>query len=136
MGMKFQGTIVSIGDDIAQLKAIGCLTGFNYSENEPTNIDDTCADATEFKKTLTGLKEPSTVELDLILDHANAGYVEALTAKEAGTEKQFSIAYSDSTHQKFKGVVKTISKSGTVDDTWKSTMSIVVNGSLETYTPA
>lgn len=136
MGMKFQGTTVSIGDVVTEVTPIGCLTGVNYSENEPTNIDDTCAEATEYKVTLTGLKEPSTIELDLILDHSNAGYVEAWEAKETAIEKTFVISYSDGTFEQFLGTVKTISKSGSVDDTWKSTMSIVLNGALTEYVPA
>ena len=132
MGIKFQGTVVSIGDAVASVTAIGCLTGFNYSESEPNTIDDTCADATEFKAFVSGLKDASTVELDLILDHGNAGFTEAWTAKEAGTEKTFTIDYSDATKEKFQGVVQTISKTGSVDDTFKSTMSIKLVGKLET----
>lgn len=133
MGFKFQGTTVSIGDDNSTVTAIGCLTGFSYTENEPTIIDDTCTDATEFKAFLIGLKDSSTMEIDLSLDHENAGYLEAIAAKAAGELKTFVIDYSDaaSTVEQFTGYVMTAGKTGVVDDKFTASLSIRVVGATE-----
>ncbi len=138
MAFKFEGTVLLIGDDEATaILPIGCLTGFNYTENEPTSIDATCADTTEFKEFLVGLKDASSVEVDLNLDNEDAGFLEAWDAKEAGTEKTFIINYADAaaTSETFQGVVQTISKAGAIDDKWTSTMSIKVVGKLIPATP-
>ena len=137
MGFKFQGFEIGIGDDVDATTPIGCLTGFAYTENEPTIIDDTCAGTTEFKDFLIGLKESSTVTVDLSLDHDDVGYQEAITAKAAGTLKQFVISFPDAslTQESFEGYVMTASKTGAVDDKFTSTMTIRVKGALEDYTP-
>ena len=132
MGIKFQGTTIEIGDDFITMTSIGCLTGFSYTENEPTIIDDTCADATEFKAFLVGLKESSSIEIDLNLDFGDTGYLEAIAAKEAGTAKKFKITYPDSTPttEEFTGYVMTSSKAGAVDDKYTATLSIRIVGAV------
>ena len=140
MGFSFQGFKISIGDiagEIVDAEEIGCLTSFDYTENEPTIIDDTCAGTVEFKDFLLGLKESSTVTIDLSLDHENLGYIEAIEAKEAGTLKRFFIEFADTpaTTESFEGYVMTASKVGAVDDKFVCSMSIRVKGGLEDYVP-
>ncbi len=127
MGFSFQGTKFEVGDDFITMVEVGCLTGYSETQGAPTKIDDTCANTTGNKKFLVGLGENMTVELDLSLDHSNAGYLQLVAARKNTTVKSFKITYADDaipTVMQATGYVFAVSKTGTVDDKFTATVSL------------
>lgn len=128
--IKTQGTVITIENNLAAAQTIGGHTTISDLESgEASEIDVTnlASTAKEFE---LGLVDNGSFTLECITDLADVGQAAAEEARTSGESREMVITLVSGDIATFEALVKAAPKSGGVDDVWRTTYSIRINGAI------
>jgi len=124
MGMKFQGTKISLSvDGVVAMVLLGEITGYNFEDGENSDIDVTHSTSAR-KEYLTGLAEADNLSFDLNYVVGSAGIALAKASKDSQAAYFWEMEFANGIIHTFQGVVKSVPHSGGADDKLSGSVSI------------
>ncbi len=139
--LHFQGTVISIGAESANLTPIGCIVGYDRTGGDKNEIDATCSDSLA-KEFIFGLIDFGALSVEVNYNPEDSGWGIAEASEASTDEFFFEIAFPNKpdplgkgTIKTFKGYVTSTSDSGSVDDKLAGTINIKISGPITQVPP-
>ena len=125
--VKAKGIILKYGDSASPSTTIPQKADISYDAGSWDMLDGTNHDSGSTKVKEPGLKEPPSLNVNVLLDPGDTAHAWLVSANDSGALKYFTLVLPDTGAAQFvlSGYVQTLSITGPVNDYLKASFTII-----------